>query len=88
MRDRLRWCQEAQARPYRCLSFVVDADALAAELLKRGWNMHPKLCIEPRLIGDTGKNNVFVEVRFGNSARISIGTIGDRSGLGGVPKAR
>jgi hypothetical protein len=44
--------------------------ALAAELLKRGWTMQPKLCIEPRLIGDASKSDVFVEVQFGNSATL------------------
>jgi hypothetical protein len=43
---------------------------LAVELCKLSWTMQPKLCTEPRLIGDASKskNNVFVEVQFGNSA--------------------
>ena len=39
--------------------------ALAAELHKRGWMLQPK-----RLIGDAGKNGVFVEVQFGNSSTL------------------
>ena len=48
--------------------------ALAAGLHKFGWTMQPKLCTVPRLIGDASKNDVFVEVEFGNSATC-IGTI-------------
>lgn len=44
--------------------------ALAAELYKRGWTLQPRLCDEPRLIGDAGKNGVFVEVQFGNSSTL------------------
>jgi hypothetical protein len=32
--------------------------------------MQPRLCAEPRLIGDASKNDVFVEVQFGNSATL------------------
>jgi hypothetical protein len=32
--------------------------------------MQPKLCTEPRLIGDASKNDVFVEGQFGNSATL------------------
>ena len=44
--------------------------ALADELYKRGWTLQPKLCDNPRLIGDAGKNGVFVEVQFGNSSTL------------------
>jgi hypothetical protein len=44
--------------------------ALAVELHKRGWALQPRLCDNPRLIGDAGKNGVFVEVQFGNSSAL------------------
>jgi hypothetical protein len=44
--------------------------ALAVKLYKRGWNLQPRLCDNPRLIGDAGKNGVFVEVQFGNSSTL------------------
>ena len=44
--------------------------ALAVELHKRGWTLQPRLCDNPRLIGDAGKNGVFVEVQFGNSSTL------------------
>ena len=44
--------------------------ALAAQLLKRGWTMQPKLCTKPSLIGDASKSDIFVEVQFGNSATL------------------
>ena len=44
--------------------------ALAAQLLKRGWTMQPKLCTKPSLIGDAIKSDIFVEVQFGNSATL------------------
>jgi hypothetical protein len=44
--------------------------ALSVELHKRGWTLQPRLCDNPRLIGDAGKNGVFVEVQFGNSSTI------------------
>src|SRR5215471_8034146 len=44
--------------------------ALAVELHKRGWALQPRLCDNPRLIGDAGKNGVFVEVQFGNSSTL------------------
>src|SRR5262249_19196678 len=44
--------------------------ALASELRKRGWTLQPRLCDKPRLIGDAGKSDVFVEVQFGNSCTL------------------
>jgi hypothetical protein len=44
--------------------------ALAIQLHKRGWMMQPRLCENPRLIGDASKNGVFVEVQFGNSSTL------------------
>ncbi|HJZ99775.1 MAG TPA: BglII/BstYI family type II restriction endonuclease, partial [Candidatus Solibacter sp.] len=44
--------------------------ALAGELHKRGWTLQPRLCENPRLIGDACKNDVFVEVQFGNSCTL------------------
>jgi len=43
---------------------------LAVELHKRGWALQPRLCDDPRLIGDASKNGVFVEVQFGNSSTL------------------
>jgi hypothetical protein len=44
--------------------------ALAIEFHNRGWTLQPRLCDNPRLIGDAGKNEVFVEVQFGNSSTL------------------
>ncbi len=44
--------------------------ALEVEFVKRGWKPQPLLLSEPRLIGDAQKNDVFVEVQFGNSATL------------------
>jgi hypothetical protein len=44
--------------------------ALEVEFRKRGWELQPKLYDNPRLIGDFQKNDVFVEVHFGNSATL------------------
>jgi len=37
---------------------------------RHGWNLNPKLCDNPRLIGDFEKNDVFVEIQFGNSSTL------------------
>jgi hypothetical protein len=44
--------------------------ALALEFSRRGWSLQPLLCDNPRLIGDAKKNDVFVEVQFGNSSTL------------------
>ena len=44
--------------------------ALSVEFEKLGWSLQPKLYDNPRLIGDFSKNDVFVEVQFGNSATL------------------
>ncbi len=45
--------------------------AFDKEFLKYGWKLQPILYNEtPRLIGDYAKNDVFVEVQFGNTATI------------------
>ena len=44
--------------------------ALEAEFIKHDWSLQPKLYDNPRLIGDFAKNDVFVEVQFGNSATL------------------
>jgi hypothetical protein len=44
--------------------------AFEVEFIKRGWKPHPLLVSQPRLIGDAQKNDVFVEVQFGNSATL------------------
>ena len=40
------------------------------EFSKYGWNKTPKLCDNPRLLGDFEKNDVFVEIQFGNSSTL------------------
>jgi hypothetical protein len=44
--------------------------ALEIEFKRQGWETQPKLYHNPRLIGDFGKNDVFIEVQFGNSATL------------------
>jgi len=44
--------------------------AFAQQFAQRGWISQPKLCESPRLIGDFQKNDIFVEIQFGNSATI------------------
>ena len=40
------------------------------EFSRYGWNQNPRLCDNPRLIGDFEKNDVFVEIQFGNSSTL------------------
>ena len=44
--------------------------ALAVEFSKQEWSLQPKLYDNPRLIGDFSKNDIFIEVQFGNSATL------------------
>ena len=44
--------------------------ALEIEFKKLGWETQPKLYNNPRLIGDFQKNDIFIEVQFGNSATL------------------
>lgn len=44
--------------------------AFAQQFAQRGWISQPILCENPRLIGDFQKNDIFVEIQFGNSATI------------------
>jgi hypothetical protein len=44
--------------------------ALGLEFAKSSWKSEPLLCDNPRLIGDFQKNDIFVEVQFGNSATL------------------
>lgn len=44
--------------------------AFGQEFSKFDWKPQPKLCNSPRLIGDFQKNDVFVEIQFGNSATL------------------
>lgn len=44
--------------------------AFDAEFFKYNWQPHPVLYDSPKLIGDYQKNDVFVEIQFGNSATI------------------
>lgn len=45
-------------------------EAFDVEFHKRGWELRPVLHRNPGLIGDFLKNDVFVEVQFGNSSTI------------------
>lgn len=42
--------------------------AFEIEFAKLGWESQPLLYDNPRLIGDLQKNDIFVEIQFGNSA--------------------
>jgi hypothetical protein len=44
--------------------------ALEIEFCKFNWVLQPLLYNDPKLIGDFQKNDVFVEVQFGNSATL------------------
>jgi len=44
--------------------------ALEIEFSKFNWTLQPLLYNDPKLIGDFQKNDVFVEVQFGNSATL------------------
>ncbi len=44
--------------------------AFDAEFFKNNWQPQPMLYENPKLIGDYQKNDVFVEIQFGNSATI------------------
>ena len=44
--------------------------ALELEFAKFNWSQQPLLYDNPKLIGDFAKNDVFVEVQFGNSATL------------------
>lgn len=44
--------------------------ALAIEFNKKDWIPQPLLHDKPRLIGDFQKNDIFVEIQFGNSSTI------------------
>jgi hypothetical protein len=44
--------------------------AFQMEFAARKWTAQPRLCDHPRLIGDFQKNDVFVEIQFGNSATL------------------
>ena len=44
--------------------------AFEIEFRKLNWNSRPLLYKNPRLIGDFQKNDIFIEIQFGNSATI------------------
>ena len=44
--------------------------AFSIEFKKYGWKSQPKLCDKPKLMGDFQKNDIFIEIQFGNSATI------------------
>ena len=44
--------------------------AFEIEFRKYGWNPFPLLLENPRLIGDFQKDDIFVEIQFGNSSTL------------------
>jgi len=68
----IRWAPEFEIRVGGKILRHQNAynKALEIEFNKLGWKSQPYLCREPRLKGDFQKNNVFVEVQFGNSATL------------------
>jgi hypothetical protein len=44
--------------------------AFCDEFKKFNWDMQPLLFDDPKLIGDFKKNDIFVEIQFGNSATL------------------
>jgi len=44
--------------------------AFGIQFIKYSWEPQPRLCNKPRLVGDFQKNDVFVEIQFGNSATL------------------
>ena len=44
--------------------------AFELEFKKRNWELQPKLFDNPKLIGDFRKNDIFIEMQFGNSATL------------------
>jgi hypothetical protein len=44
--------------------------AFQVEFKKYGWKLCPLLCQNPKLIGDFQKDDVFIEVQFGNSSTL------------------
>jgi len=44
--------------------------AFEIEFAKFNWTLQPLLYNDPKLIGDFQKNDIFIEVQFGNSATL------------------
>lgn len=44
--------------------------AFEDQFVKYGWNRQPVLHKDPKLVGDFMKNDIFVEIQFGNSSTI------------------
>ena len=44
--------------------------AFFQQFIKFGWKSNPVLCENPKLMGDFQKNDIFIEIQFGNSATI------------------
>lgn len=71
--EKLKWegeCKAATSRG-RGISHQAAYNRLFEQSFKeRGWETHPLLTENPRLIGDFRKHLVFVEIQFGNSSTL------------------
>lgn len=70
--DRVKWaktfCFQSDGKPY--LNQTGYNKALDKEFSTLGWTSQPALYHNPKLIGDFGKNDIVVEVQFGNISAI------------------
>ena len=70
--DTVQWADEfritSNGRSYEHQSAYNKAFDI--EFSKYGWSLQPLLYDNPKLIGDFAKNDIFVEVQFGNSATL------------------
>ena len=70
--DRVKWTEEfsLEVDGHRYEHQAAYNKALEIEFSSFGWELQPMLYHDPRLIGDFMKNDIFVEVQFGNSSTI------------------
>ena len=70
--ERIKWKEkfmiEIDGKEYRHQSGYNKAFDI--EFSKFNWEKQPKLYDKPRLIGDYKKNDIFIEIQFGNSAAL------------------
>jgi hypothetical protein len=70
--DRVKWVEEfrLETNGRRIEHQTAYNKAIEIEFSSFGWELQPLLYHDPRLIGDFKKNDIFVEVQFGNSSTI------------------
>jgi hypothetical protein len=70
--DSIKWKPEFEHQINKkvCSHQMAYNKAFDAEFKARDWSSQPLLHENPKLIGDFGKNDIFVEIQFGNSATI------------------